>query len=214
MHEILVAVASTPDRDFAHSEARLGEGLSGRAALSEEPLVINNYQRTRRATALARDLGIGAAVGVPLRHEGRLLGTMVVASDDPAKKFSEDDARVLLILSSLGSAALVGLERARLDGVLLAARTAAHEINNHLMLTVGYVEMLATRADLSPEAHAMALEALGGAEGAAAALVQLQNVVRLEEVQQGTSIGAVLDLDRSTRPSPGRGQANEGWILE
>ena len=95
-------------------------------------------------------------------------------------------------------------EAAKLQGALLAARTAAHHVSNQLSLTVGYAEMLARHPGLDADARALAEEALGGAEDAAGTLRRLLAVERLEEAPLPTGLGTepILDLDRSTAPAP------------
>ena len=91
----------------------------------------------------------------------------------------------------------LGIERARLEGALLTARTAQHELYNQLAMTVGYAEMLADDARLPEPARELAREALAGAERAVASLQRLGQITRLEEIDQGGP-GTVLDLRRST----------------
>jgi hypothetical protein len=88
-------------------------------------------------------------------------------------------------------------ERARLEGALLAARTALHHLSNELALTVGYAELLAADPRLPSDLREAAAEAFRGAAEAATTLQKLQHVVRLEEVDYGAPSGRVIDLDRS-----------------
>ena len=87
-------------------------------------------------------------------------------------------------------------EAARLEGVLLAARTMQHEINNQLGVTVGYAELLAQDASLSLEQREMAHTALQGAERASALLNQLRTLTRLDVLHVGAPDGPVLALNR------------------
>ncbi len=96
------------------------------------------------------------------------------------------------------------LERVRLEGALLMARTAAHRINNALALVVGYTELLAqdltVRAD--PRLAECARHALEGSLQAAEELGRLQRIVRLEEDTDVALSLPVLDLERSTAVDP------------
>lgn len=96
--------------------------------------------------------------------------------------------------------------RERLEGVMLAARTMQHELNNQLALTVGYAELLANDPVLPARLRELAEEALRGAQAATATVDRLQHITTLEEVDQGAPGGAVLDLGR-LRGSPGDGSA-------
>ena len=146
----------------------------------------------------ALQAGLRAVVAAPLLQEARLLGVVTVATDVPGKQFEQEDATLLELLASLAAAALVGLERSRLEGVLLAARTAQHALNNQLALTVGYTDVLAADLRLPSDLREVAREALSGAQAAAATLQQLQRITRLEEIDQAGP-GPVLDLARSVQ---------------
>ena len=91
-------------------------------------------------------------------------------------------------------------QRARLDGALLVARTAAHPLNNALSPIVGYAELLAMLPAVRSNPTARSYAALIGESAASAAhLVQrLQRIVRLEETPSPLGPDKpLLDLDRS-----------------
>jgi signal transduction histidine kinase len=90
------------------------------------------------------------------------------------------------------------LEETRLEGVLLAARTMGHELNNQLTRTVGYAELLANDPALPAHLRAAACDALAGALDAVALLDKLQQVARLRETDWGPDVPPTLDLPRST----------------
>jgi GAF domain-containing protein len=89
-------------------------------------------------------------------------------------------------------------ERARLEGVLLAARTAQHELNNSLQGISGYCEMLAEEPRMPVPAHALIDEIRAAAHEAAVTVDKLRRITRVEEVHVGGP-GPVLDLQRSIR---------------
>jgi len=70
-------------------------------------------------------------------------------------------------------------EVVRLQGVLLAARTLQHHINNHLALTVGYGELLASDARLPAELREWARLAAAGSMAAAETVRKLQRITEL-----------------------------------
>lgn len=93
------------------------------------------------------------------------------------------------------------VEKARLEGALLAARTAAHRINNALSPMAGYAELLMVhdgiRAD--PTARLFAQQISDAALTAAQEIGKLQQIVRLQEDAIGQTTGLpVLDLERSS----------------
>jgi CheY-like chemotaxis protein len=191
----LVAVgASTPSLEA--QRLRLGEGASGRAAERRAPVVVHRDGPGERDDTLA-DAQLASAVALPLMHESRLLGTLAVGSDDPHKTFSQEDAELLEMLASNAAAALVALEHARLEGVLLAARTAQHELNNQLAVARGYAEMLAGSPDLPPHLHDAAAEVMNAADDAANIVRQLRNISRIHEQHWHNPADSTIDLDRS-----------------
>jgi DNA-binding response OmpR family regulator len=195
---VLVPVRNTIPDSAPDTTLPLGHGASGRAAATRAPVILNDYQREVSEETPGRRSGIQAAVGTPLLDEGRLLGALAVMSRDAATRFTAEDAQTLEILASVGAAALVALERARLDGVLLAARTAQHELNNRLTLTTGFAELLQRDPALPPHLREAAGQAYYGAKAAASILQQLQKLTHLEETDWGPSLHPTIDLAGST----------------
>ena len=92
-------------------------------------------------------------------------------------------------------------ERIRLEGAQLAARTAAHEINNALSPVTGFSELLALEPVIAREPRLMEYTRfiLQGAMDAAAKANRLQRIIRLEEdTRISTGTAPVLDVARST----------------
>jgi len=159
---------------------RLGEGASGRAAQERAPVLLHSSDGDRLEPTLIR-ADLRAAVAVPLLHEARLVGTLAVGTDDPRKQFSHEDTELIEMLASTAAAALLALEHARLDGVLLAARTAQHELNNQLAVARGYAEMLLGSPDLPAHLMEMAEEVKSAADDAADTVRQLRSISRIHE---------------------------------
>jgi CheY-like chemotaxis protein len=162
------------------SQLRLGEGASGRAAEQRAPVLVQGLDRTDAEPVLAR-ADLRGAIAVPLLHESRLVGTLAVGTDDPSKIFSRGDTELLGMLASTAAAALAALEHARLDGVLLAARTAQHELNNQLAVARGYAEILAGSPELPPHLAEYAEEVKNAADDAAETVRQLRSISRIHE---------------------------------
>src|SRR5205823_10215354 len=138
-----------------------------------------------------------SAIAVPLLHEARLVGSLAVGTDNPGKSFTQEDAQLLEMLASTAAAALVGLEHARLDGVLLAARTAQHELNNQLAVARGYAEMLAGAPDLPPHLHEIAEEVMNAADDAAGIVRQLRSIAQIREQRWSDPSDSTINLSRS-----------------
>lgn len=170
---------------------------SGMAVQRREPLIVNDYRHRLGSDGGAGLAGAEAVIAVPLLHEGRLLGSISVGTFRPDQPFSEEDANSLELLANTAAAALVGLERARLEGVLLAARTAQHELNNKLALATGYAEFLALDPSLSPKARESAQEVLAASNAAAAIVDQLRRVTSVQETDWGQGVGSTINLAAS-----------------
>jgi signal transduction histidine kinase len=92
--------------------------------------------------------------------------------------------------------------RARLEGILLAARTMEHALGNKLALTLGWAELLAAHPALADELRPFAAEALAGAQQATTILRQLQALSRVEEADWGPNVPTTIDLTRSSATAP------------
>ena len=100
-------------------------------------------------------------------------------------------------MGALCAAALAALERARLEGVLLAARTAQHELNNRLGVVLGYAEMLAEYPGLPEPMADLVSEIVSGAKELAETVDQLRRVTRIRETPRPSLTGSTLDLHES-----------------
>jgi GAF domain-containing protein len=197
--ERLVAVhGSTPA--LARLRLRLGEGASGRAAQERAPVLVERGQAAADDAVLDR-AGLQSAIAVPLLHDARLVGTLCVGRDGAAHEsaFTQQDAQLLEMLASNAAAALVALEHARLDGVLLAARTAQHELNNQLAVARGYAEMLVGAPDLPPHLHELAEEVMNAADDAAGIVRQLRSISQIREQLWNDPSDSTINLSRSQR---------------
>jgi GAF domain-containing protein len=168
---------------------------SGRAAAERRPVIVNEYQRVIGPETPAGRGGAQAVVAVPIRHGARLLGTVSITSWDPARAFGHADVEMLEVLVDAAAATLIGLEGAKLRGVLLAANTAAHELNNDLALVTGYASLLALAPELPAPLRATAEQILAGAEEAAATLARLQAITRADEMRQARDLPSTLRLE-------------------
>jgi GAF domain-containing protein len=150
-------------------------------------------------------LGIRSYIVVPLRAGGRTLGALTFLAAKPRGSFGPED---LAVANNLACRCGLAIDNARLqqevqrlarlDGVLLAARTMAHELNNQLTLTVSSAELLASDPALPSHLSELASEAQEGAHAAARTVGRLQRVAHLEEIDSGAGVGTILDLGRST----------------
>jgi GAF domain-containing protein len=187
-------------RYSSHTKAPLvmrpPRAVSAQAAERRTPIIANDPQQIGSGEALGQK-GPRAALAVPLLHEEHVLGALVVQSYASRKRFDSADARSLAVLAGIASAALVGLERARIEAVELAARTVEHEVINKLALTTGYVQLISNDASLPAHLRKAAAEALEAARSAVSILTKLQELTRLEKKAWGSQIQSTIDLEQS-----------------
>jgi PAS domain S-box-containing protein len=194
----LVAVYNSLLRDRPPVVVPVGQGAIGQAVARRAPVIVADYTRDANTLGVAREAGVRTAVAVPLLYQNRLLGALAVFSFDPTRRFSAADVESLELLGAMASAALVGVERARLDGALLAANTAQHEVYNRLALMMGYVEMISLSDAVPPALREAAQEALTGVAGAVEILNALGSVTHLRERDWGPNVRPTIDLRRSS----------------
>ncbi|MGE3268071.1 MAG: response regulator [Chloroflexota bacterium] len=197
IRELLTPVAATDVPEGAssgqlqrlgHADLRVGEGVVGQAVERRTPVVMDDSSQ-------------GADIATPLLHEGRLVGALAVHSSRSGLTFSGESVESLEMLAGVAAAALVGLERAQLVAVALAARELAHVLNNDLALPVGAMELLREDPSLQEHLRQIVEEASIGLASAAGHVRRLQQVVRIQT--KDTPVGRALDLEGSARRDPG-----------
>jgi signal transduction histidine kinase len=122
---------------------------------------------------------------------------LALGTRDTRRTFSREEAESLETLAALSAAGLGAIERARLEGVLLAARTAQHELNNRLGVVLGYAEMLAEYPGLPENMNELVTEIVRGAKDLAETVDQLRRVTRIRETPRPSLTGTTLDLTES-----------------
>ncbi|MCC7367610.1 MAG: GAF domain-containing protein [Chloroflexi bacterium] len=145
---------------------------------------------------------IQSIVCVPMVVRGMLLGFLGFDAVRQPKAWQSEDIGLLqmvaqLIAASLERERIVASERslARLEGVLLAARTAQHELNNQLAIVIGYAEAVADDPRLPAWFRPALADILSGAEAAVGIVGRLRRITHVVEVDRGAPDGPVLDLD-------------------
>jgi CheY-like chemotaxis protein len=160
--------------------------------------LLGQMDRVADTAAKQREPAIaGGTIAVGLTHEGQLLGTLTLGTRDGRRTFGREEAESLETLAALCAAGLGAIERARLEGVLLAARTAQHELNNRLGVVLGYAEMLAEYPGLPDSMAELVNEIVHGAKDLAETVDQLRRVTRIRETPRPSLTGTTLDLSES-----------------
>jgi signal transduction histidine kinase len=128
-----------------------GEGAAGRAFRDSKTVLINSYKAWAGASSMGREVGVRAAVSVPLRMGQRLLGALTVHTYEGGHCFDDEDA---WLLELRGVQAAMALEQARLVEEaerraqrLLALHSVSTSISAHtdLSTTLRLVLSQATR---------------------------------------------------------------------
>ncbi len=119
---------------------------------------------------------------------GAMIGVVMVAQDISALKEAEQQRNDLLAT------------RARLEGITLTAREAAHLISNDIAVATGIFDLLEGEIPLDPSMTNLMKQAVNGLVAAREHLIQLQRVARV--VTKETAAGASLDLSRSIIGAP------------
>jgi DNA-binding response OmpR family regulator len=179
------------------SEHVVAQQLVGISDSEAGPLLSTMREVAAVAAAQRRPEMQGSSIAVGLLHEGQLLGTLALGTRDSRRTFYREDAETLETMGALCAAALAALERARLEGVLLAARTAQHELNNRLGVVLGYAEMLAEYPGLPDSMNELVTEIVNGAKELAETVDQLRRVTRIRETPRPSLTGPTLNLHES-----------------
>jgi hypothetical protein len=142
--------------------ARLGEGVVGAAAQERRTIVRGD----EAAVALVRgDQLFGA-----LRLQGAL---------------GRDQMRTFEELADVATQVVVWYEAVRLDGALLAARTAEHEVNNRLVATTAYAQLMLRDPTFPPHLRDRADSIAKGAKEAALIVRKLRELADIQETRWG-----------------------------
>jgi putative nucleotidyltransferase with HDIG domain len=80
---------------------RLGEGMAGRVAQAQQPLIVNDYGRWEHRASQFADIPFSAVLQVPLLHRGELIGVLSIAEiGATTRQFTDEDARLLNLFAS------------------------------------------------------------------------------------------------------------------
>ena len=103
----------------------IGQGVTGLALQKGETIVLDDYNSWDARRASQANQGFYAIVAIPLRAQGRVIGILELAYDDPVRRFSEQKVQQLEHFAELAALALdnASLYQAAQDE--LAERTRA-----------------------------------------------------------------------------------------
>jgi GAF domain-containing protein len=112
------------DRSAPPASIRPGEGLFGRCALREQPIVVDDLQAAAHTSTTYEPMfsaGVRSAMVLPLMAHGQLIGVLGTAADRPSFYLAEHQQ----ILHAFANQAAIAIERARLYAAQLRRREIA-----------------------------------------------------------------------------------------
>ena len=90
-----------------------GVGLHGAVLAGGEPVVVDDYDTWSGAAAGYRDRGAHAALAVPIKRDGRVIGVLSVHAATPDRRFGREETDVLVLLAEYAAVAIGNAEAYR-----------------------------------------------------------------------------------------------------
>jgi signal transduction histidine kinase/CheY-like chemotaxis protein/HAMP domain-containing protein/HPt (histidine-containing phosphotransfer) domain-containing protein len=109
--EIRIVVCHNMGQDYVGTRIALGEGAMGRVALTDEPLIISDYQTWEGRAPQYDGSHLHGGLTVPLTVGRRLVGAIGVADADTERQFRPADVHLLNLFAQQ---AAIAIENARL----------------------------------------------------------------------------------------------------
>lgn len=109
----------------------IGQGAGGRAISEQQLVVIHDYFEASSALRPFADLGLQAAMAAPVREDGAVIGSLVVASYTPGRRFSLAEQETLMAFADHASVALT--DARMVESLRQALLTAQHDAMHDLL---------------------------------------------------------------------------------
>ena len=103
-----------------------GEGLCGKVWQTGEPKVLEDYATWPEHSEKMKDGYFGAAIAVPLKSEGQVLGVIAITSSRTDRIFGDEDIEILTRFAGIAS---IALDNALLYKATREAKDAAEAAN-------------------------------------------------------------------------------------
>jgi diguanylate cyclase (GGDEF)-like protein len=106
-HVTMVSSVGVPDDVRAEAlHSPVGEGASGQAIDQGRLVVINDYGQAENTLAVFRGYAVQAAMSAPVREQGKVVGSLTVATGTVGRRFNADEQEALLSLCEHASLAV------------------------------------------------------------------------------------------------------------
>src|SRR5581483_8030563 len=87
--------------DALEHEQKIGEGIAGRVAQTDQPMLILASSSDPRLTGVTLRPEIGSSMLVPMKNqEGRVLGVLSIRRRRPAPDFTDDDLKLFSVFAT------------------------------------------------------------------------------------------------------------------
>jgi diguanylate cyclase (GGDEF)-like protein len=106
--QLMLAASKGVSRQLLRDQGRtpLGVGAGGRAAATGEMVVVEDYLEDPTRLAAFAEAGIRSALAVPVHEEGKVVGSLVVATNESGRRYSTAEREMLMALAEHASLAL------------------------------------------------------------------------------------------------------------
>jgi diguanylate cyclase (GGDEF)-like protein len=118
------SVGVEPDVLGTVSRTRIGEGVGGRAVSEAQLVIADDYRTDAHPLDAFVERGLHTAMAAPVYRDGKVAGSLLVASYDPERHYTENEREMLLAFAEHTSLALN--DASALDAVNQAYADALH----------------------------------------------------------------------------------------
>ncbi|WP_183086391.1 GAF domain-containing protein [Mycetocola zhadangensis] len=179
--EVDIGVGCLSGRTFP-----LDEGVTGEVVRARRPVLFDEYADVRGGHIGAEDRSrLHGVVGVPIRWDGSIIGTCVVFSEEPARRFTDED---VMLVELFATHAAIAMANARMyaraaekesDAAILAERErVARDLHDTVGRGLATVLLQLDAAEREIRRAHEPIDALAAARAAArAALTEAQRAV-------------------------------------
>jgi len=157
--DLVVATATNPLKPVGF-RVQLGEGMAGRVALTRQPMIIDDYRSWSNGLPIYNGTVLTTVIEVPMLYQGELIGVLAVEEfSETAKKFTENDMRLLTIFAgqaagAVHTARLLNDIQLKNDELKISNATKdkffsiiAHDLRSPFQGILGVVELLTNEID-------------------------------------------------------------------